>query len=110
MTGIQGDEDVFRCPTCDARQPALAAECRRCRCDLRLVLAIRRNARELHTNCLNSLACGHGTQALKFARRRYELCPDEISRRLVTVALLSLDRFAESVDSFQLLKKHFAVI
>ncbi len=98
MTETAADEEEFHCPTCGARQAAENAECRRCRCDLRLVLALRQSIRELHETCLKLLAAGRLEEALAHARRRHELSPDDTSRRLVAVALLYLERFDEAVN------------
>ena len=97
MTGIFSDDDSLPCPTCGARQSATTVECRRCRCDLTLVLAVRQAARELHWSCLKHLGSGFAAEALHCARRRHELCPDDTSRRLVAVALVCLERFDEAV-------------
>ncbi len=99
MRGSPAADNSFQCPTCNARQPASTTECRRCRCDLSLVLAIRDSLGELHARCLKSLASGHAAQALNCAQRRYELSPDDTSRRLVAVALLCLGRYEEAMEA-----------
>jgi len=99
VTRFPAVDDSFQCPTCNARQPASTTECRRCRCDLSLVLAIREGLRQLHERCLKSLASGDAPEALNFAQRRYELSPDVTSRRLVAVALLCLGHFEEAVEA-----------
>ena len=85
-------EDELRCPTCGAAQP-WSNVCRRCKSDLELVVATLQQMQRLHVECLASLASGDTSSALSFARRRWELSPDEISARLLGVCYATLGRF-----------------
>lgn len=81
------DESTLRCPTCGARQ-APSAECRRCRCDLSLLLAALEHQRALHRRVLRDLRDGRFAEALRTARRRAELSPDRDAARLLAVCYL----------------------
>lgn len=97
MTDVDSAVGPLCCPTCGARQQTEAATCRRCHCDLSLVLSVRESATRLHRACLQRLAIGKCNDALELAWRRHNLCPDETSRRLVTVSLLQTGRFEEAL-------------
>ena len=87
----------MRCPTCGASQSA-SPECRRCKCDLEMVLAVRQQARALHRQYLVHLREGDVRAALAVAIRRHRLAPDPVSRRLLAVACLGLGRFADAAQ------------
>lgn len=97
MNADAPENDRFRCPTCGATQ-AVSAECRRCKCDLSLVLAVRRQARMLHDDCLRHLRAGAHRSALACAVRRQELSPDETSRRLLAMVYLCLGKFPAALE------------
>ena len=85
MNENASEAEAIRCPTCSAQQVA-SDECRRCKCDMSLVLAVRDRARRMHHECLRHLRTGAYRDALHSALCRHELSPDETSRRLLAVA------------------------
>jgi hypothetical protein len=87
----------IRCPTCGAGQRP-SVECRRCKCDLSLVVAVRNHADDVHSDCLRQLGAGEYRDALRSALVRYELSPDETSRRLLAVTYLCLGRYQAALD------------
>lgn len=91
------DESTLRCPTCGARQ-APSAECRRCRCDLSLLLATLEYQRALHRRTLRGLCDGRLADALRTARRRAELSPDRDAARLLAVCHLFGGNFRAALD------------
>lgn len=97
MNENQLQTNSLRCPTCGAEQPP-SAECRRCKCDLSLVVAVRQHAEALHRDCLMQLRAGQYRDALSAARRRFELAPDRTSRRLLAVAYLCLGKYQAALD------------
>jgi len=84
--------EKFRCPTCGAQQ-AVSAECRRCKCDLSLVVAIHQQRVRLHHDCLRHLRDGELVKARACARKLHDLSPNVTSRRLLAVACLHLGEF-----------------
>jgi hypothetical protein len=85
-------ETSLRCPTCKAWQlPSL--QCRRCKCDLSLVVAVHDQQRRLHAQVLRLLASGHHAEALEVARSRWALSPDPQAARLLAVCHLLLGQF-----------------
>ncbi len=88
--------DSLHCPTCGAQQlPAL--QCRRCKCDLSLLVAVRNHARQLHQQCLLDLSRQKYGQALGNARRLLELSPDQTARRLLAIVYLCLGQYQEAL-------------
>ncbi|MBW3542497.1 MAG: tetratricopeptide repeat protein [Planctomycetes bacterium] len=92
---IEGEE--LRCPTCGARQPH-APECRRCRCDLSLLLPLLSARRALHAETLRQLHEGRPPRALAAARRLCALSKDADAARLLAVCYLLLGRFQAALD------------
>jgi len=90
-------EKTLRCPTCGARQ-APSAECRRCRCDLSLLLATIEHQRALHRRVLRDLRDGRFAEALRTARRRAEVSPDRDAARLLAVCHLFEGNFRAALD------------
>lgn len=86
------ESDSFRCPTCGAKQTP-SMECRRCKCDLALVVSLRDSARAAHRAYLRHLQAGDYQQALDSAFRRFQLAPDDTARRLLVVAYLHLGHY-----------------
>ncbi|MFO7904723.1 MAG: tetratricopeptide repeat protein [Planctomycetota bacterium] len=91
------ESDSFRCPTCGAKQ-APSTECRRCKCDLALVVSLRDSARDVHRTCLRHLQAGNYQEALECAFRRFQLAPDETARRLLAVAYLHLGQYRAALE------------
>lgn len=86
------EETSLRCPTCKAWQlPSL--QCRRCKCDLSLVVAVHDQQRRLHAQVLRLLASGRHVEALEVARSRWALSPDPQAARLLAVCHLLLGQF-----------------
>ena len=90
--------DDFRCPTCGARQD-LAEVCRRCKCDLSLVVAVQRRRHALRRQCLLRLGQGQPEPALQAARELYSLAPDADSTRLLAVARLRCGEYARALQT-----------
>ncbi|MFW6171034.1 MAG: tetratricopeptide repeat protein [Planctomycetota bacterium] len=91
------EPDSFRCPTCGAKQ-APSSECRRCKCDLELVVGVYQSGRALHQAYLRYLRAGDYRQALDCALRRFQLAPDDTARRLLVVAYLHLGQYRAALD------------
>lgn len=81
------DSNGFRCPTCGARQD-LSPTCRRCKCDLSLVVAAHRRRQALRRQCLLEIGRRRGPAARQAADELYRLAPDADSARLLAVAHL----------------------
>lgn len=90
-------EETFRCPTCNARQ-APSSECRRCKCDLSLLLDALEHCERLAEQCLCALAAGDIHDAEQSALRRWELSPDETAARLLASTYLLQGRFQAALD------------
>jgi hypothetical protein len=87
-------ETHFRCPTCRAVQDR-AEVCRRCKCDLRLVLAAQDAARAARRQALSRLAAGRPHAALVAAQELLLLERTADSLQLAAVcALLAGDYHA----------------
>ena len=95
---IRAAVDDFRCPTCGARQE-LADACRRCKCDLSLVVALHRRRHTLRWQCLLRLRRQQTHAALQAARELHSLAPDEDSLRLLAVAHLLCGEYARAVQA-----------
>lgn len=89
--------ETFRCPTCGAKQ-AEDRTCRRCKCDLTLVVATRRQARRLHQQCLEALRGDDLPLAAQRAQARYNITPDETSRRLLAVVQLLQGNYRQALS------------
>jgi len=89
--------DSFRCPTCSARQVP-SPECRRCKCDLSLLLAALQHCERLNQACLRDLAEGDVNAAEQAALRRWELSPDEVAARLLATTYLLQGRYQAALD------------
>ena len=88
--------DDFRCPTCGARQ-GLAETCRRCKCDLSLVVAVQRRRQTLRRQCLLRLRQQQGEAAVQAAEELHALAPDADSTRLLAVAHLACGDYAQAL-------------
>ncbi len=97
MNGDRVQSDVLRCPTCGAEQVS-SAICRRCKCDLTLVVAARARAVGLHQACLRHWRAGEPQRALDCALGRYRLIPDETAHRLLAIAYLRLGHHQAALD------------
>ncbi len=92
MSEVPDLADRFCCPTCRAPQ-VLSTRCRRCKCDLELVAAVRTQTLKLHQACLRFWQTRNDERALDAALARYRLSPDSTSRRLLAVAYCRLGRY-----------------
>lgn len=90
--------DDFRCPTCGARQ-VLADTCRRCKCDLSLVVAVQRRRRALRRQCLQRLGQQQTAAAVQAAEELYALAPDADSTRLLAVTQLASGDFPRALQT-----------
>jgi hypothetical protein len=88
--------DDFRCPTCGARQ-ALADTCRRCKCDLSLVVAVQQRRQTLRRQCLLRLGQQRGEAAVHAAEELHALAPDADSTRLLAIAHLACGDWAHAL-------------
>lgn len=77
----------FRCPTCRAVQ-APSDCCRRCRSDLRLLVAVWRRYEACRTRCLVSLREGRHEEAVEWAGECLRIHVTDDSRRLAAVSAL----------------------
>lgn len=93
-TSVLGE---LRCPTCGARQ-VVADVCRRCKCDLSLVVAAHRRRNELRTQCLAELRRHRPESALRAAGELHALAPDADSTRLLAIAHLLHGDYAAAVQ------------
>lgn len=89
--------ESFRCPTCNARQDA-SPECRRCKCDLSLLLAALQRCEGLYEECLRELAKGDVKAAEQAALRRWELAPDVDAARLLATTYLLQGRYQAALE------------
>ena len=89
--------DTLRCPTCGARQ-VVALECRRCKCDLSLVVAALRQSEALAKQCCRLLRESRFSEAESVARRLAELTPNADAARYLAVCHLLLGRFQSALD------------
>ncbi len=89
-------EDGLRCPTCGAKQP-WSESCRRCKCDLALLRRVAETWRHDRRRCLQALHAGRIADALRHARRCFQLNPDPSSVRLLAVCHLLGGDWPQSV-------------
>jgi hypothetical protein len=90
MSGLppsESSEPRMRCPVCRAVQ-AWSATCRRCKCDLGLLHSVFAATRQTRARSLVNLRAGRFSEALEEARRAYDLCASEETRRLLAVCHL----------------------
>ncbi|MDZ7615482.1 MAG: tetratricopeptide repeat protein [Patescibacteria group bacterium] len=80
-------EAVLCCPTCKAKQ-APSLECRRCKSDLSLVVAVHDQLRRLHAAVLRQLATGRYAEAARTARSYWMISPEPAAARLLAVCCL----------------------
>jgi len=88
----------LRCPTCGARQ-GWADICRRCKCDLSLVVAAHRRRRQLRAQCLGWMRSHRPDAALRTASELHALAPDADSLRLLAVARLLHGSHADALQT-----------
>jgi len=89
--------ESLRCPTCGAQQsPALV--CRRCRCDLSLLVAVLAQESEQLQQTLRLLRIGRYAQACQIAKRRWRLQPDADATRLLGVCYLLQGDFQAALE------------
>ena len=93
---IHAEVDDFRCPTCGARQE-LMETCRRCKCDLSLVVAVQQRRQTLRRQCLQRLAHQQNEAAVQAAEELHALAPDADSTRLLAVAHLACGDYAQAL-------------
>ncbi len=88
----------LQCPTCGARQ-GWADICRRCKCDLSLVVAAHRRRRQLRAQCLGWMRSHRLDAALRTASELHALAPDADSLRLLAVARLLHGSYAGALQT-----------
>jgi hypothetical protein len=77
----------------------LAEICRRCKCDLSLVVAVQRRRQTLRRQCLHRLREQQGEAALQAAEELYAWSPDTDSKRLLAVAQLACGDYIHALAS-----------
>jgi hypothetical protein len=85
--------ETLNCPTCGAEQ-VWSDTCRRCKCDLALLVEALCLRDSLHQEILRHIQSGDVPRALTYARRRWELSPDEDAARLLAVCSALMGHFA----------------
>jgi len=88
---------AFHCPVCRAKQLP-SSICRRCKCDLSLLVATGAQQDALHSATLRLLREGLPDQAIPIARQRWYINPDEDAARLLAVCYLTLGQFQAALD------------
>lgn len=89
-------DNELRCPTCGARQ-APSDTCRRCKSDLRLLVAALETYEEHRRASLANLGAGRLDAALRHARRCHELRPGPESYRLLALCRLVVGDWPEAM-------------
>lgn len=92
------DGDQIKCPTCAATQ-SLAAECRRCKCDLSMYVAALRSRRWWKHRVLTALSEQRYDEAIHAAQHYAAFSPDRDALRWTAVAYLLQGRFAEALST-----------
>jgi hypothetical protein len=82
-----GAPPSFQCPTCGAAQSP-SPECRRCRCDLSLVVALIAREESLRAQAYRCLASGDYLTAAAVSERLHQDAPSDASARLLSVGQL----------------------
>ncbi len=95
------DADQIKCPTCAAAQPP-AAECRRCKCDLSMYVAMLRSRRQWKRRVLTALSEERYDDAIHAAQQYATLSPDHDAVRWTAVAYLLQGQFAEALSTLHL--------
>jgi len=95
MTAIPAEENLV-CPVCRAVQKP-SETCRRCRCDLRLVLCVQGAARDARRQALLHLARHRWAEAFHAAQTFHAIQPGADSRRLLAVCCLLSGDFREAL-------------
>jgi hypothetical protein len=94
----------MRCPVCKADNNE-TPQCRRCKADLTLLLALERRRQQALENACNRLAAGDGAGALVAATMAHGLRRDEKSRRVLAMARLLTGDHAAAWAAFQALTR-----
>ena len=92
--------DQVRCPTCRALQD-WSDQCRRCRCDLRLLRAARSTHRQHRCRCILELEAGRPEIALGHALRCHDLHPGPDSLRLLALCALAREEWETALELVQ---------
>jgi hypothetical protein len=94
----------MRCPVCKADNNE-TPQCRRCKADLSLLVALERRRERALENACNRLANGDSAGALAAARMAHGLKRDETSRRVLALARLFTGDHAGAWAAFQALTR-----
>jgi hypothetical protein len=89
--------DQVRCPTCRAIQD-WSDQCRRCRCDLRLLRAVCSTHQHHRRNCILRVEAGELETALGHALRSYDLHPGPDSLRLISLCALAREQWQTALE------------
>lgn len=91
----------LECPTCRARQSVANADCRRCKCDLRLVVGVIWDRERIKRDCLLALRDARQSEALALARRWASIDPSGEAVRWVVVARLLAGHIPAAVQALR---------
>lgn len=91
---------MLRCPVCRA-EVAQGPQCRRCRADLSLLLALEGQRAQLLMTARERCAQGDATQALQLAHKADDLKSDDDSRRLLATVYLLRRDFGQAWQYYQ---------
>ena len=90
----------LRCPTCNASQD-WSDVCRRCKCDLSLMVALLRRRERLQDACRRALRAGQYEEARRSALACLAISSDPDTLRLLAVSCLASGRTASAVRVVQ---------
>ena len=81
------ERQEMKCPACGAMQE-LAPTCRRCKCDLSMVIEAAAEYAMLRRRCLAAFAANRPEEALPYARACYTLDPNPAATRRLAACLI----------------------
>ncbi len=89
----------MRCPVCRAEN-ATGPQCRRCRADLSLLLALEERRARLLAEAAAAVARGDGPEAVRLAEGAHGLRDDADARRLIAVGHVLSRNFAAAWQTY----------
>ncbi len=101
--------DRVRCPTCRAVQE-WSNQCRRCRCDLRLLRAACSAHLDHRRDCILELEAGRPEIALGHALRCHDLHPGPDSLRLLSLCALAREEWGTALELVQIADRQEPVV
>ncbi|MCU0960651.1 MAG: hypothetical protein MUF48_11155 [Pirellulaceae bacterium] len=97
ITPIEPVVTQLRCPTCGAWQD-ISDVCRRCKCDLSLVVPLLRERQRLRQSCLAALHDGRYAQARSLALRCCTISRDADNLQLLALTELLTGQYAAALE------------